>query len=568
GRIFILMVWDGLRPDLVTEEQTPNLFALAREGVRFDHHHSVYPTLTMVNAAALATGATPEVDGILGNTMYLKPALDTQPDADPELAEQIAHPLSLEKPKLLALLNGPHGFAGHLLGLDTVAQEVEREGGYIAVVGKDGPTFLFDNRVMSVNQGRDSLHMPHENYLFLSDSLVAPEPAGGSAIASAIKSLAVKTLPTAARDALFTRVVTEDAIPAAKAAADRSRPALIVLWQHEPDWAQHRAGLGTLQDLEALEAADANLGRLRAAIAAARIGERTDLMVVSDHGFATMRMKVDLNGLLVKAGLKSSADSTEMVLARNAGSDFIYLSAAKFPTLAQRLAILQKIVKFAEAQEWCGPIFSRDPSIEGTFSQAAVGIFSSRRSPDLMLSFREYPDLDNSGLTGPEHPAFELGLGGERAVRNESKQLVRPVKGLVYADTEGSKYSWTTGMGMHGAAGIRELHNFCAAIGPDFRRRFIDRFPTGNTDVAPTVARIFHLQPNVGPGGACASGRAMYEALPHEARAASSARVTKMTTSLELQGMKVVTTLITTRLGDELYLDDSSVEHIPLGRSP
>ena len=33
GRIVVLMVWDGLRPDFVSQRDTPNLFRLAREGV-------------------------------------------------------------------------------------------------------------------------------------------------------------------------------------------------------------------------------------------------------------------------------------------------------------------------------------------------------------------------------------------------------------------------------------------------------------------------------------------------------------------------------------------------------
>ena len=73
GRMFVLVVCDGLRPDLVTQQNMPNLFAIGREGVRFDRHHSLYPTLTMVNAGGLSTGAQPGVDGVLGNTMYFKP---------------------------------------------------------------------------------------------------------------------------------------------------------------------------------------------------------------------------------------------------------------------------------------------------------------------------------------------------------------------------------------------------------------------------------------------------------------------------------------------------------------
>src|SRR6516165_12808083 len=56
-RLFIVVVCDGLRPDSVTQRDMPHLYNLAREGVRFDRQHSQFPTVTMVNAATLATGA-------------------------------------------------------------------------------------------------------------------------------------------------------------------------------------------------------------------------------------------------------------------------------------------------------------------------------------------------------------------------------------------------------------------------------------------------------------------------------------------------------------------------------
>src|SRR5690242_11369475 len=59
ARIFVLMVWDGLRPDFVSAALTPALFAMETEGVRFARHHSVFPTITMVDAASIATGAPP-----------------------------------------------------------------------------------------------------------------------------------------------------------------------------------------------------------------------------------------------------------------------------------------------------------------------------------------------------------------------------------------------------------------------------------------------------------------------------------------------------------------------------
>jgi hypothetical protein len=580
-RIFILVVCDGLRPDLVTQKNMPNLFALGRQGVRFDHHHSLYPTITMVNAGALATGAQPGVSGMLANLMYFKPALGSTITSGSNLADLLKQPQFLESAKFLAELNGPGGLDGHLLALDTVAQEIEREGGYIAILGKAGPAFLFDNRVALLKNGRDLLDRPHADFLFDTDDLVAQAPAQTGAAPSQPPGDSNNTF---ARDNFYTSAAIERALPAAAAAAKSGRPALIMLWQRDPDATQHRAGLGTAEDLQALANVDANIGRLRGAVINAGLVGRADLMVVSDHGFATVRMRIDLGGLLVAAGLKKSADSTDVVIARNGGSDLIYLSPDAFPSTEARRTILQKIVDFAEAQEWCGPIFVRDPAppdhrhhrghlsgdylgwIDGTFSQAAVGIYNQARSPDLVLSFRELPDLDNAALTGPGHPAFAVDATGQHAVTNLSKEVVQPVPGLNYCD--GSMRGPTTGMGSHGAAGVRELHNVCAAIGPDFRRAFIDRNPTGNADVTPTIEKILRLEPNVGPGGVYATGRVMEEALSAGEHGAGVARPIRMTTELDLAGVKVITTLSATQLGKRLYLDDSSVERVPLGHSP
>jgi len=56
SRLVIVFVVDGLRPDSITAEDTPTLFRLRAEGVDFADSHAVFPTVTRVNAAALATG--------------------------------------------------------------------------------------------------------------------------------------------------------------------------------------------------------------------------------------------------------------------------------------------------------------------------------------------------------------------------------------------------------------------------------------------------------------------------------------------------------------------------------
>jgi len=580
--IFILMVWDGLRPDLVTQRDTPNLFALARRGVRFDRQHSVFPTVTMVNAAALATGAPPGLNGILGNSVYLAPALEAAgASLQSGHLSGFAKPVSLESTEQLAAANAADGFDGRLLGLDTVAQEVAREGGYLAVIGKAGPTFLFDDRIETVTDGRDLLHEPHGNYLFVTEDYAAA-PSDVQNLLRGVPPRSKSEVADRERDAYLARLVADQAIPAAKRAIDAGHPALIVLWLHNPDITQHLSGLGTAAAIDALTDCDMHLASIQAAVVAAGVADRTDFMVASDHGFATIQLRLSLDSLLVSAGLKKSADSHDVIVAPEGGSDLVYLSPTDFKTPEQRRDQLQKIVDFCEAQEWCGPIFSREVApivtprrrakpylgwIDGTFAQAVVGLLNPSRSPDLVISFRETADLDNRKFTGPTKAAFALGAKGQELAKNKSQDLVRPVKGTVYADP-GRSESWTTGMGMHGAAGSREIHNFCAADGPDFKRGFVDRYPTSNIDVAPTIVQVLGLLPNVGPGGISPTGRAMTEALAGGRTAVGRPHAISMTADLVLQGVESVTTLKLTKLGDRVYLDDSAVERKPLGSSP
>src|SRR3954471_3738843 len=71
----LVFVLDGMRPDSITEANTPTLFRLQREGVTFLNTHSVFPTVTRVNSTSLATGMYPSRHGIMGNSIYV-PAVD------------------------------------------------------------------------------------------------------------------------------------------------------------------------------------------------------------------------------------------------------------------------------------------------------------------------------------------------------------------------------------------------------------------------------------------------------------------------------------------------------------
>src|SRR5262245_27915438 len=68
----LVLVLDGMRPDAITPEDTPNLWRLRQEGVNFLNGHAVFPTVTRVNAAAIATGTYPARNGIFGNRIYVR----------------------------------------------------------------------------------------------------------------------------------------------------------------------------------------------------------------------------------------------------------------------------------------------------------------------------------------------------------------------------------------------------------------------------------------------------------------------------------------------------------------
>ncbi len=74
----LVIVVDGLRPDYVTPEVMPRLVRLGKRGIVFRAHHSVFPTVTRVNASSFVTGAYPETHGLMGNTIYIPKASATK----------------------------------------------------------------------------------------------------------------------------------------------------------------------------------------------------------------------------------------------------------------------------------------------------------------------------------------------------------------------------------------------------------------------------------------------------------------------------------------------------------
>src|SRR5256885_3090934 len=108
-RHVVVVVWDGMRPDFVSQQNTPTLWKLAKSGVFFRNHHSVYPSATIVNGTAINTGVYPDHSGILANHDYY-PAIDARKSIDIENAAVVR--------------KGDAGSDGKYVGVPTIAQLV------------------------------------------------------------------------------------------------------------------------------------------------------------------------------------------------------------------------------------------------------------------------------------------------------------------------------------------------------------------------------------------------------------------------------------------------------------
>src|SRR3954451_4910253 len=138
----VVVVWDGMRPDCVTEQNTPTLAAFAREGVVFKNNRSVFPSSTNVNGVALATGAEPAHSGIIANQEY-------RVEIDPHKAFDTS-----DFPELDRIDN----FTSKFVGAPTAAEIVQQAGFRTAIAGSKPVVQLMNrSRVRETEAARESI---------------------------------------------------------------------------------------------------------------------------------------------------------------------------------------------------------------------------------------------------------------------------------------------------------------------------------------------------------------------------------------------------------------------------
>ena len=490
----VVIVWDGMRPDFISQEHTPALWQLAQDGVMFAYHHAVYPSSTEVNGTAIATGAYPQNSGIIANREY-RPAINLLNAVDTQDANTIR--------------KGDSASDMHYLLRATVAETLQAAGHPTVIAGSKAVVLLHDRREGSADR-RTGVTLFEGKVLPPSLKAAITNALGKFPAAESTRSL----LPNEARDDWTTRAMLGPLW-------SNGVPVFSLLWLSEPDYSQHPAAPGSPKALAALESSDRKLAAVLAELERRSLRDKTDVFVVSDHGFSTVERGVDVIAELRKAGFPAQRGFTnspqpgQILVNGVAGSVLLYI-------IGHDGATSRKLVEFLQKQDFTGVILARD-KLEGAFALSEANV-NSAAAPDVMFALRW--STNNSRLGAPGM----LTVDGGPATRG----------------------------GAHTSLSRFDMHNTLVAAGPDLKHRFTDTDPTGNTDLAPTILWLLGVKPE-----APMDGRVLSEALTVEAPPVSKPLVRRIEASSKIGDATWTQYLQISQVNDTIYFDEGNGGLIP-----
>src|SRR3954463_14672601 len=291
-RNLILFIPDGLRGRIVTPQTAPAMAEVRDKGVHFKNSHSLFPTFTMANGSAIASGHYLGDTGTFSNTIFTG---YTSVPAGGNLG-----PL-LQKHTPLAPIYDT--FNGDYLNEETILKMARAQGFSTAAIGKLGPTLLFDH----TDRGKNTIVIDDstggKNGIPLSDEMkealtkaglpLVTTPRGDNGKAGDAKTPGT-TSANVAQQAYMADVASKVVLPMFKA---RNKPFVLVFWSRDPDGSQHNHGdsLNTITpgingptSMAGIKNADNNLAALRKALDDLGLASNTNLIIASDHGFSTI----------------------------------------------------------------------------------------------------------------------------------------------------------------------------------------------------------------------------------------------------------------------------------------
>jgi predicted AlkP superfamily pyrophosphatase or phosphodiesterase len=357
----LVIVVDGLRPDYVTQDVMPRLAQLGRRGVVFAAHHSVFPTVTRVNASSFVTGAYPESHGLMGNTIYIPKASPTKP-------------LDTGKRENLELVERADGA---LLTAPTLSEILRLAGKTMLVVssGSSGSALLL-------------------NHTLAAGGIVNYDFVRPAALADAASRILGPPPPQATPNDPRNQYAVDAYL---KIGIEQLRPDVTFMWLNDPDGTAHANGIGTPLTNRSLTLVDAAIGRVEDTLRTKGLLDRTDIIVTSDHGFSTHTGTLKLPSLVSAFARPMPDGSPDLVVAEGA----VYFRSGPDPA---RRALL---VKALQSRPEVGAIFTAAASphasegvVPGTLSFDLIRWNHPSRAGDVLVSANWTSDKNAAGFAG------------------------------------------------------------------------------------------------------------------------------------------------------------------------
>jgi predicted AlkP superfamily pyrophosphatase or phosphodiesterase len=577
----IIVVADGLRRGSVNAKDMPTFARLRAEGTDLRNSHSVFPTFTTANASVIATGHGLGDTGDFSNVVY--PGLYL---SQPLVATSVGSVTPfLEADDVLANLNG--NYARNYLGEQTLMSAARAAGYSVASIGKLGPTAI--QQIESVNRDEFGaiaipdtliiddatghptgvpLPLDFQEALFNSGLPIdAPTRSNGYGDSSqGSNGFSGDAATPGTRAANLTQqqwladVTTQVVLPRFAAAG---RPFVLLFWSRDPDGTQHNQG-DSLQNLtpgingetvaRALRNVDNNLKQLLDWLDKnPAIKATTDVIVTSDHGFATVSRRElspggggsvePSTGLSYEPSGKDKPEPEKTLPTGFLAIDLALWSHQRVFDPAVRAttgeSVYSEVVLNGEKAHYpSGASALLGDSVKKLDGSDARLIVAANGGSDLIYVPTHDPaivqetlatlsDLDYVGGLFVDDaycptatscpgalPLSSIGLKGATKMPTPAIVVTYKVFYLKAGDLQtAAQVSDTTlqeGQGMHGGFGRDQTWNNMAAIGPDFKQGIPDDAPVGNIDIAPTVASILGIEL---PSKGHIKGRVLTEAL-------------------------------------------------------
>jgi arylsulfatase A-like enzyme len=391
----VLVICDSLRRDLIAPATAPTLAALAETSADFAACAGVFPSVTRVTSACIATGCRPAAHGLLGNTMVLD-------EGDGLVCLSVGQPGFRERMRRAT---------GGTLRRPALAERLAAHGGAIAMSNVSAGAAYF--------QDPDGHGWVYHRAGSFGPGLVPVPPGAGLALEQGN-----------AGDAAMTDRFCDEVLRV-------RRPRLAVLWLSEPDFTGHRAALGSPAHRDAIAGADRCVRHVLETLEALGDGEETLLVAASDHGMETTGRTIPLDRLLVEAGLKAAPDSRDVVVAPNG-------TAALISRAGAAKATADDLRRFLEGEDWVdrvltGPELAAHGLPVGEALAVAVTLraddrpneFGVRGHSDIVLdpeSTRDYTGCgQHGGLGANEQRPFLFVRGGGFAAGRRGDPGVSPI---------------------------------------------------------------------------------------------------------------------------------------------